>query len=280
VTIASSACASVIGLDDLHRDPSASSATSDGGANGANGSNGDPSSSGASSASGTVSVTGDPTCPGSAGPPSVRVTSSRGSFCIDATEVTNDDYAKFLAAPRATDFVPDICDGDSSLTPSNAWPAAAGAGRDPVGFVDWCDADAYCAWAGKALCAGLDGAPADAQDPTNSRWSLACGGASTRAFPYGDSYAPGTCNDSAPSGGIAAVASHAACVGGYAGLFDMSGNVAEWEDACTRSGKDFGQCAVRGGAFDSAPAGLACASRTLQSRTTTAANIGFRCCSQ
>ena len=65
---------------------------------------------------------------------------------------------------------------------------------------------------------------------------------------------------------------------GYAGVYDMSGNVAEWEDSCgdTMNVKD--NCLVRGGSFTDSAFGLTCFAYNLQPRTTQDNHIGFRCC--
>ena len=66
------------------------------------------------------------------------------------------------------------------------------------------------------------------------------------------------------------------CQGGYPGLFDMSGNAAEWEDACD----DFAGCRVRGGGFsDKKAQDLACAADRVELRMFKADDVGFRCCS-
>ncbi|HEX3852492.1 MAG TPA: hypothetical protein VHW01_16095 [Polyangiaceae bacterium] len=40
---------------------------------------------------------------------------------------------------------------------------------------------------------------------------------------------------------------HTDCVGGYDALYDMSGNVAEWEDSCLANSGASDQCLDRGG---------------------------------
>ena len=77
-----------------------------------------------------------------------------------------------------------------------------------------------------------------------SAWFLACShGAEQRAYPYGNTFETASCNGcayEATCGQVVynlttPVGSLASCAGGYPGLFDMSGNVEEWEDACTLS---------------------------------------------
>jgi hypothetical protein len=101
----------------------------------------------------------------------VEVTSASGRYCIDSTEVTNAHYAAFLAM---------------SPTPSSGWPAPVDQGRHPVTFVDWCDAFAFCRWAGKRLCGKIgDGAnaPADLANAAKSQWFNACTAGGTKAYP-------------------------------------------------------------------------------------------------
>jgi formylglycine-generating enzyme required for sulfatase activity len=260
VTWLTTGCASVIGLDELHRDGLSSA---DGGADGGGVNTSAP---GASSRCGAQGG-------------GVQVGASGAAFCIDATEVTNGEYAAFLGAGApSSGSLPDGC-GNHSFVPSQGWPAPTSATNAPVTWVDWCDAFAYCAWAGESLCGQPGGGSLDPMsNPASGQWYLACSGQAANAYPYGASYVSGACNDN--TGGPVAVGSRAHCVGGYAGLFDMSGNVAEWENACGGDGSGSDPCSVRGGSFASASAAqqLACDARQLVPRTSTAADIGFRCC--
>jgi sulfatase modifying factor 1 len=122
-----------------------------------------------------------------------------GSYCIDATEVTNGQYAEFLDAdpllshPPAS--LPEGCGFKTSYEPDGG--LAAGRSTYPVTYVDWCDAFAYCAWAGKRLCGAINGDanPCDAlEDATTSLWYNACSKGGTQAYPYGESYSATTCN--------------------------------------------------------------------------------------
>jgi len=89
-------------------------------------------------------------CPGDAGPTMVRV----GSFCIDSTEVTVAHYAAFVDAYPSLDAQPPACSFNTSLAP--VWPEDAGvpAPDMPVRYIDWCDAYAYCLWAGACRSRG------------------------------------------------------------------------------------------------------------------------------
>jgi len=73
--------------------------------------------------------------------------------------------------------------------------------------------------------------------------------------PYGDTYSGNTCNggDNAGIGRTVPVASMAGCQppgGGYAGVYDLSGNVWEWEDSYNGNTGPNDYCRFRGGGFD------------------------------
>jgi formylglycine-generating enzyme required for sulfatase activity len=218
-------------------------------------------------------------CPGTAGPTPVRV----GSYCIDRTEVTNAQYASFVAFANAAPPKPTVeCAWNTSFTPNYGWPAS-GAEQDlPVVGIDWCDAFAFCRWAGKRLCGAIGGgsvAAADGNDATRDQWYRVCSGAGVRGYPYGIDYDAGACNGA--SNARSNVGSHPGCVPiEHPGVFDLSGNVAEWEDLCTPVGPaQADTCRVRGGSNDDSPTALACTSTFEPRRDYAIALIGFRCCS-
>ena len=219
-------------------------------------------------------------CPGTAGPSPVRV----GSFCIDSTEVTNDHYAAFLASNPSTASLPAVCAYKTGFTPTSAWPPAPSKGSFPVVYVDWCSAKAYCAWAGKRLCGAIGGGSvpiSDAADKDVDQWYVACSANGTRAYPYGNNFSAGRCNESESGVGSAEpVASRNACVGGSPGIYDINGNVWEWEDGCDGETGERDGCLARGGsyAFSGAMHG-ACATRLGDQRSRTFPDTGIRCCS-
>ena len=74
------------------------------------------------------------------------------------------------------------------------------------------------------------------------------------------------------------------CVGGYAGLYDMSGNVWEFEDSCAASSGSSDFCRWRGGTYvqtndDASGIFLQCNTNNNNSRSETDSSAGFRCCS-
>ncbi len=226
-------------------------------------------------------------CKGTAGAAMVRVTPSA---CIDATEATCAEYTEFLAAMnggRSSDL-PGSCNFKTSHVPAGAWPPSPAQGTSPVRFVDWCDAWAYCRWAGKQLCGSLTGesVPANnADNPDVDLWYRACSSGGATIYPWGDTFDGTKCNGpSAGKGDVVAVSSMPSCVGGLPGLFDMAGNVQEWVNSCSGTGASAG-CADRGAAFiihdTSQPESerLKCAFRDTTARNIQADNNGIRCCS-
>jgi formylglycine-generating enzyme required for sulfatase activity len=72
------------------------------------------------------------------------------------------------------------------------------------------------------------------------------------------------------------------CEGGYPGIFDMSGNVMEWQDSCA-SGSDpaTDPCEVQGGSWNfpgGTQSAVFCAFHEKHPRGQSVPQIGFRCC--
>lgn len=204
-----------------------------------------------------------------------------GTFKIDATEVTRGAYLAFVQAKNGnTAGQPAACSTNTSYVPPTGWPPALADYQMPAVYVDWCDAYAYCSWAGGRLCGKIgggtltNGEPYD--DPAQSQWMRACSGAAGTAFPYGSAYVDNRCNGAQP----VAVGSFPQCVGAYPGLYDLSGNSPEWEDACINGDN---LCRKRGAHYGDSPENnyilLRCDDNGYQPRDTKDANISFRCCS-
>jgi formylglycine-generating enzyme required for sulfatase activity len=225
-------------------------------------------------------------CPvGAPGPPMVRV----GTFCIDSTEITVRQYSEYLLAVGGTPGTqPAACAWNTSPAPQNFPPT--GSIDQALNGVNWCQAYLYCAWAGKRLCGNPNGGPADPgmpNVPSNSQWYQACSrnDDGQHQYPYGNAYHPHDCNGAEYEAG-APLPSLSTCQGGYPGIFDMSGNVLEWEDSCQPDPTDpTGQndtCNIRGGAFWSHSGQLTCAlqNQTKRSDQGLMNDLGLRCCSK
>jgi sulfatase modifying factor 1 len=219
-------------------------------------------------------------CPRGNGPQLVQVSTPSGSYCMDATEVTNAQYTQFLASGFVLDPPPAGCEQSTGTTPVDKWPPPPGYDSFPVIEVTWCQAYAFCAWAGKRLCGQIGGgalAEISATNPALSQWLYACTDGGTLQYPYGNAYDPNACGGEPAGTSIAQVGSRDGCVGGVAGIHDLSGNVWEWTDTC-QSTQPGAFCHVLGGAFDSTAPELACSGERNWTRTSGAANIGVRCC--
>jgi formylglycine-generating enzyme required for sulfatase activity len=210
---------------------------------------------------------------GGAGPHDgmVRITlPDQSAFYVDATEVTVADYAAWLATSPPVSQQASRCAWNQSFEPGVCTPGAPcnceGTGvtlaaelaiseQLPVRCVDFCDAVAYCAGVGKHLCGGihnlvLAGDPTSSNDPAQSEWFNACSNGGTRALPYGNQFAPQTCEDA--NGGFndrPRDVGNGSCEGGPVGVFDMSGNVEEWIDHCYVGMNDTQACFRPGGAY-------------------------------
>lgn len=187
-----------------------------------------------------------PTCEGEGqcivrGPALISV---GGAFFIDATEVTVAQYRQFLTAKNG-DMTGQIaaCSWNQSYFEEVAFEPD----DEPIAMVDWCDANAYCDWAGKRLCGRVGGgalSTTELGEPALNQWYLACGG------PNGNLYSTDAgdgCNTSTGFRSVAPVASYPECEGYYPGLFDMRGNVWEWIDDCESSTGPDDICAPMGG---------------------------------
>ncbi len=205
------------------------------------------------------------------GPSPVMVPMLPSGYWIDSTEVTNGQYNQFLNAQDKP--------AQAGICASNSYPASVQGMDDlPVVHVDWCDAAAYCAWSGKRLCGKIGGGTnliAAATDPAADQWHRACSANGQHKYPYGNAYDAAAC----VIGSGTKPPPNKGCVGGYTGIYDLSGNVAEWTNTCT--GDDASAaCLVRGGGYSSTPSELACDDTSkAQLRGDNSRDwLGFRCC--
>lgn len=241
------------------------------------------------------------------GPPMVEVTTSTGNrYCIDSTEVTEAQYQEFLTS---VSFQPGTeharCAGNQTYEPG-LWLSSSNPEGGcnplfwtpdltpnwPVSCVGWCDAYAYCKWAGKRLCGAIGGGEDSTPDSVDtSQWGYACSQGGVAQYPYGDEFSSSTC-DGAAFAGTEKFDQSCGCfihsdVGSWTGyhgstapwesIHDMSGSVSEWTDHC--QGDAPVGCLTRGGGFlDDRPEWLTCSDMALIQFRETHANIGFRFC--
>jgi sulfatase modifying factor 1 len=233
-------------------------------------------------------------CPALPGPSMVSLPEG---YCIDSTEVTRAQYAAWLATNPDPGSQVDVCSWNDGFIPPegclsfiectdsncDSWPQTC---------VDWCDAYSYCEGVGKRLCGKIGGGandPSDFADAAKSQWYNACSSGGKHVFPYGDTYDPGACNgkEFEPDdwGSPAAVASMASCQSselGYAGVYDLSGNIGELEDSCEGATGVDDRCRIRGDGFvndDQDSSYMRCDRDMLAvARETIAVGLGFRCC--
>lgn len=211
-----------------------------------------------------------------------------GTYCIDKYEASYASYTAFRQANPVTGNQIPECSWNTTYTPPANFPPVQGTESWPVRNVDWCDAYAYCKWAGKRLCGKIAGGtvpPAQFTDANESQWYSACSAQGSNAYPYGNAVDRTKCVISDPSdGGVTSIPPLSTtrdpnrCQGGEVGLFDMSGNLAEWEDSCTGASDGADNCRVRGGGYSDTAAAAGCNNATIHRRDSTADDIGVRCC--
>jgi formylglycine-generating enzyme required for sulfatase activity len=129
-------------------------------------------------------------------------------FYLDRKEVTQEEYTRFVKMTKRAMPRIEVFDDDQSkvLKPEFA-----------VMSVSWDEAVAYCKWAGKRL-------------PTEAEWEKAGRGESKRKYPWGEKFAANAANVDGSEDGYKYLAPPGSFDGGRSpyGLYDMTGNVAEW----------------------------------------------------
>ncbi len=125
------------------------------------------------------------------------------TFYIDKYLVTNAQYARFVAATKRR---PPLNWKDGFIPQGEL--------LNPVTMVSWNDAADYAAWAGKRL-------------PHESEYEKAGRGADGRRWPWGNKMDPTRLNTYYTVGSASKVMAYPKGASVY-GVYDLSGNVAEW----------------------------------------------------
>jgi formylglycine-generating enzyme required for sulfatase activity len=131
------------------------------------------------------------------------------SFWIDKTEVTNRMYDLCVRAGGCTE------PHDNGSFTHSRYYGSSEYDDYPVIYVDWDQANTYCAWAGGRL-------------PTEAEWEKAARGTDGRTYPWGNNVP--TCslaNFEGCASDTTAVGSYPAGASPY-GALDMAGNVWQW----------------------------------------------------
>lgn len=224
---------------------------------------------------------------------------------IDATEVTQGQYRRFLeATDGGTDTTgqPGFCAWNATFAPSPDCYAdiarsdeLVACDHQPQTCVDWCDALMYCQWAGKRLCGRIrDGSliPLGLTVSLDSEWYVAC--SSGTMYPYSPGliddahmcntldcarelscpYSPGGTRVLPPGSMPSCQSPHES----YGGVYDLTGNVWEWENACDGMDGAADRCAFRGGSVSDGGSGVRCDTVPSQARAVAHVEVGFRCC--
>ncbi|MBS2024246.1 MAG: SUMF1/EgtB/PvdO family nonheme iron enzyme [Deltaproteobacteria bacterium] len=143
------------------------------------------------------------------------------------------------------------------------WPNQPG--KLPKVGAAFSEAEASCKRDGKRLC-------------SEDEWEKACKGPSDLRFPYGGGFDADACNTQDRANTprrVTVVGAFTRCKSGY-GLFDLSGNAAEWTTSAFEGGT--GDKAVKGGSATRPSFDDRCSSRRRLDPGKHDVNVGFRCC--
>jgi len=217
----------------------------------------------------------------------ITVVNDGGRYCIDPFEVTRGELNAFLqsAASLPPFASPPVCTSQVGSRPvQETTPAAFSL---PAASIEWCYAHAYCAWQGKHLCGKIGGGEsvlrAWQQVDLRNQWDYACvNGALGSQYTYGQPYDVGACNAEGAAAGP--VGSYPGCHGvapPFAGVFDLSGNVAELDDMASEEALNPNlEIGAHGGAWASGASASTCGSYFGFGAHVGFDNVGFRCCAE
>ena len=132
----------------------------------------------------------------------------------------------------------------------------------------------------KRLCGSRDGGalPNGNQLGTSNQWLAACSHDGTRAYAYGSTWDAGACNDDGINSAVEPVATFPNCIGGFPGIYDMTGNAREWIDSCAGDTDNSDNCVIMGGDYSEDHNGSVCTQNVTHNRDYNDDSTGFRCC--
>jgi len=157
-------------------------------------------------------------------------------------------------------------------------PALSSPARPVVG-VNWFEANAYCAWLSAVIGKTFT-------LPTEMEWEKSARGADGHVYPWGDKFDPRKCNS--VEGQIYRTTPVGLLPAGISpnGIFDASGNVAEWTDSWFKAypgqkedqSEEYGEKyrTIRGGSWSDDRGDARCAARYWYVPVYFNDNIGFR----
>jgi formylglycine-generating enzyme required for sulfatase activity len=283
------ACSVFACSDDDRPGPCVGCVEQTGGFGGAGGTGATAGSAGAGG-SALASSGGAPQCQGVKGAPMVFLDDGLGNgtgYCIDVREVSVAEFNTFKQ------LVGDTPKQQAPCSANLGWQNIGESSQLPMRYVDWCDATAFCAWAGKRLCGRIGGGAnttsTEASDPTLDEWFRACTNAGTSVYPYGDAFNGNICNTHTPGNNVDDVGSNVGCHGTgdpFDKLFDMSGNVGEWTAYCDPDSggavpDEDEYCYLRGGDFTTVvpeTSGRCDYTEKKQRLEAPTITMGIRCC--
>jgi formylglycine-generating enzyme len=228
-----------------------------------------------------------------------------GASCIwmDRTEVTVAQYQQWLDATvdqevpweptwcrwKAQRSAPATDPADECVSQLMRFDQQPFAERKPMRCVDFCDAEAYCRWAGKRLCYDRNGYGNYGPSGSPREWLIACSNGHSNVFPWGDEASDNPCNTGQgaeacittanPICGPHSAGQGSACAN-QRGIQDLIGNVAEWAFSCAfvdpAQPLEPTKCLTRGGGYDGEL--RACDYEATTPSSTRLPSLGFRCC--
>jgi formylglycine-generating enzyme required for sulfatase activity len=188
------------------------------------------------------------------------------AFLLDRHEVTTAQFRRFCEATK------------------REFPKQEGEGfrKHPVTMVDWNDAAAYAAWAGRRL-------------PTEAEWEKGARGSDGRDYPWGNADDATLRNGEGDGDGFPRTSPGGAFPGGASpcGALDMAGNVWEWvadgydgkayrehEPRDPRGPRISTLRVFRGGSWSGSARFLRSAVRNRSTPAAKGNNMGFRCAAE